>query len=64
VTAATNGEQKAFLSCKVHTRDNVRHVGAANDEPWTAVDHPIHDVPRVFVLCIALLYQLAPQAGS
>src|SRR3990172_251431 len=62
VASTADGEGQAVIAGKVDGSDDVRHVPAARDQPWVAVDHAVEDLACFFVFRVAGVNKFAAQA--
>jgi 3D (Asp-Asp-Asp) domain-containing protein len=64
VPAAAYGDEQSVLPGKVDGGDDVAGVGAARDQRWMAVDHPVVDLAGLVVASIARLDQFAAESAG
>src|ERR1700688_1522373 len=64
MATATYRDQEIVVAAEIHRRHDVGGVEAASNQQRALVDHPVIELPRVFVTSIAALDQRSAQGRS
>ena len=62
MATATDGGEQIILPSKAHGGDDVGDIGAASDEQRPLVNHAVVELAGLFVLLVAALDEVTPEA--